>query len=163
MINLTARIGGSKLRSIGFIMMKTCWFLCVSPDSSLRAALQKYWTQPCFPKKVEGRPKGRPNLKGKLWMPPDNSTGSPPGTKKKIKHIIKINLFKIFFWPIVICTKVVYMWYWIKNSSRELSIPSCLTFSREKKNILYKKLTESMEIYRSLLYLSVDLKKIIST
>ena len=106
MINLTARIGGSKLRSIGFIMMKTCWFLCVSPDSSLRAALQKYWTQPCFPKKVEGRPKGRPNLKGKLWMPPDNSTGSPPGTKKKIKHIIKINLFKIFFWPIVICTKV---------------------------------------------------------
>ena len=33
----------------------------------------------------------------------------------------------------------------------------------QKKNILYEKLTESMEIYRSLLYLSVDLKKIIST
>ena len=93
MINLTARIGGSKLRSIGFIMMKTCWFLCVSPDSSLRAALQKYWTQPCFPKKVEGRPKGRPNLKGKLWMPPDNSTGSPPGTKKKDKAYNKSKSF----------------------------------------------------------------------
>ena len=83
LIRLTASIGGSKLRSIGFIMMNTCWFLWVSPDSSLSAALQKYWTQPCLPKKVEGRPKGRPNLKGKLWMPPDNSTGSPPKNVKK--------------------------------------------------------------------------------
>ena len=34
-----------------------------------------------------------------------------------------------------------------------------LELFQRKKNILYKKLTESMEIYRSLLYLSVDLKK----
>ena len=26
-VGLTARIGGSKLRSMGFMMMKTCWFL----------------------------------------------------------------------------------------------------------------------------------------
>lgn len=38
-----------------------------------------------------------------------------------------------------------------------------LDLFQRKKNILYEKLTESMEIYRSLLYLSVDLKKIIST
>ena len=78
---LTARIGGSKLRSMGFMMMKTCWFLWVNPVSSRRAALQKYCTHPCLPKKVDGRPSGRPNLKGKLWMPPDNSTGSPPAKK----------------------------------------------------------------------------------
>jgi len=43
-----------------------------------------------LPKKVEGRPKGRPNLKGKLWMPPDNSTGSPPENVKEKKR--KINM-----------------------------------------------------------------------
>ena len=80
--SLTARIGGSKLRSMGFMMMKTCWFLWVSPVSSRRAALQKYCTHPCLPKKVEGRPKGRPSLKGKLWMPPDKRTGSPPATNR---------------------------------------------------------------------------------
>ncbi len=42
---LTARIGGSRLRSIGFMMMKTCWFLCVKPVSSRRAALQKYYNR----------------------------------------------------------------------------------------------------------------------
>ena len=71
-------MGGSRLRSMGFMMMKTCWFLCVSPLSSLRAALQKYCTQPCLPRKVEGRPRGRPSLKGKLWMPADSRTESPP-------------------------------------------------------------------------------------
>ena len=60
------------------MMMKTCWFLCVSPLSSLRAALQKYCTQPCLPRKVEGRPRGRPSLKGKLWMPAERRTESPP-------------------------------------------------------------------------------------
>ena len=40
--------------------------------------LQKYCTQPCFPRNVEGRPNGRPNLNGKLWMPDDSRTGSPP-------------------------------------------------------------------------------------
>ena len=39
-IILTAKIGGSRLRSIGFIMMKTCWFLWVNPLSS-RIAAQK--------------------------------------------------------------------------------------------------------------------------
>ena len=61
-------------------MIKTCWFLCVSPLSSRMAALQKYCTQPCLPKKVEGRPRGRPSLKGKLWIPEDNNTGSAPAT-----------------------------------------------------------------------------------
>ena len=66
---------------MGFMMMKTCWFLCVSPLSSLIAALQKYWTHPCLPKKVEGRPRGRPSLKGKLCMPDESSTDSPPEKK----------------------------------------------------------------------------------
>ena len=58
--------------------IRPCWFLCVSPFSSRRAALQKYCTQPCLPKKVEGSPSGRPNLNGKLWMPDERSTDSPP-------------------------------------------------------------------------------------
>ena len=37
----TAKIGGSRLRSMGFIMMKTCWFLWVNPLSSRIAAYQK--------------------------------------------------------------------------------------------------------------------------
>ena len=86
---LTAKIGGSKLRSMGFMIMKTCWFLCVSPVSSRKAALQKYCTHPCLPRKVEGRPRGRPSLNGKLWMPPDKSTGSAP-EKHKIKIIISL-------------------------------------------------------------------------
>ncbi len=43
-MKLTARIGGSRLRSIGFMMMNTCWFLWVRPLSSRSAALQKYCT-----------------------------------------------------------------------------------------------------------------------
>ncbi len=31
-----------------------------------------------LPRNVEGRPRGRPSLKGKLWMPGDSSTGTPP-------------------------------------------------------------------------------------
>ena len=81
-------MGGSRLRSIGFMMMKTCWFLCVKPVSSLSAALQKYCTQPCFPRNVEGRPRGRPSLKGKLWMPADSKTDSPPAMKKYLINII---------------------------------------------------------------------------
>lgn len=75
MITLTASTDGSKFKSIGFITIKTCWFLCVKPFGSLNAALQQYWTQPCFPKKVDGRPSGNPNLKGKLWIPGDNTEG----------------------------------------------------------------------------------------
>ena len=75
---LTAKMGGSRLRSIGFMMIKTCWFLWVNPVSSLNAALQKNCTQPCLPKNVEGSPKGKPNLKGKLWMPAESNTDSPP-------------------------------------------------------------------------------------
>lgn len=75
---LTARDGGSKLRSIGFMTIKTCWFLWVKPFGSRRAALQKYWTHPCFPKNVEGSPSGRPNLKGKLWIPGERITGPCP-------------------------------------------------------------------------------------
>ena len=81
-------MGGSRLRSIGFMMMKTWWFLCVKPVSSLSAALQKYCTQPCFPRNVEGRPRGRPSLKGKLWMPADSKTDSPPAMKKYLINII---------------------------------------------------------------------------
>ena len=55
--------------------MNTCWFLWVSPSASFSAALQKYCTQPCLPRKVEGRPRGRPNLKGKLWMPGERGMG----------------------------------------------------------------------------------------
>lgn len=66
LVELTPRIVGSKFKSIGFITMKTCWFLWVNPFGSLKAALQKYWTHPCFPKKVEGKPRGSPSLKGKL-------------------------------------------------------------------------------------------------
>lgn len=80
---LTAKIGGSRLRSMGFMMMKTCWFLWVRPVSSLRAALQKYWTQPCFPRKVDGRPRGRPSLNGKLWIPAESKTDSPPEKSRK--------------------------------------------------------------------------------
>ena len=78
-LSLTARTGGSTLRSMGFITINTCWFLCTSPVSSLMAALQKNWTQPCLPRKVDGRPSGRPSLKGKLWMPAERSTGAWPG------------------------------------------------------------------------------------
>ena len=88
---LTAKIGGSKLRSIGFMMMKTCWFLWVRPVSSLSAALQKYCTQPCLPKKVEGRPRGRPNLNGKLWIPADRRTDSPPRKIKDFEKILIVN------------------------------------------------------------------------
>ena len=86
---LTARIGGSRLRSMGFMMMKTCWFLWVKPVSSLKAALQKYCTQPCLPRKVEGRPRGKPNLNGKLWIPADNKTDSPPVKKVEVKFFVK--------------------------------------------------------------------------
>jgi hypothetical protein len=46
------------------------------------------WTQPCLPRNVEGRPNGRPNLNGKLWIPADNRTDSPP-VNKKIKIIAR--------------------------------------------------------------------------
>ena len=75
-IQLTDNMAGSRLRSMGLMTMKTCWFLCVSPPASLRAARQKYCTQPCLPRKVEGRPLGRPSLKGKLWMPGESEMGS---------------------------------------------------------------------------------------
>lgn len=81
----TASMGGSKLRSIGFITMRTCWFLCVRPFGSRRAALQKYWTQPCFPRNVDGSPSGRPSLNGKLWMPGERMTGPWPGTRGVLK------------------------------------------------------------------------------
>ena len=42
----TTKISGSKLRSIGFMIMKTCWFLCISPVSSSKATLQKYCAYP---------------------------------------------------------------------------------------------------------------------
>lgn len=58
--------------------MKTCWFLCVKPLGSLKAALQKYCTQPCLPKNVEGNPGGRPSLNGKLCIPGDNTEGPCP-------------------------------------------------------------------------------------
>lgn len=74
-VRLTASIDGSRFKSMGFMTMKTCWFLCVRPPASRRAARQKYCTQPCLPKKVEGSPRGRPNLNGKLWMPGDRGIG----------------------------------------------------------------------------------------
>lgn len=77
-IALTERIDGSRLRSMGLMMMKTCWFLCVYPVGSRRAALQKYCTHPCLPRNVEGSPKGRPSLNGKLWIPGDRRTGACP-------------------------------------------------------------------------------------
>ena len=73
------RVNWSDMEGVSGI--RSCWFLCVSPFSSRRAALQKYCTQPCLPKKVEGSPSGRPNLNGKLWMPDERSTDSPPEMK----------------------------------------------------------------------------------
>lgn len=43
-IALTIRHLFSKLRSIGFITMNTCWFLWIVELLSFRAILQKYWT-----------------------------------------------------------------------------------------------------------------------
>ena len=37
---LTARMAGSWFRSMGFITMNTCWFLCASPEASFSADLQ---------------------------------------------------------------------------------------------------------------------------
>lgn len=95
---LTAKDGGSKLRSIGFITIRTCWFLWVRPLGSLRAALQKYWTHPCFPRKVEGSPSGRPNLKGKLWIPGERMTGPCPAKtiEKFWLKLVHFCFFQIF-------------------------------------------------------------------
>lgn len=71
-------MGGSKFKSMGFITINTCWFLWVNPLGSRNAVLQKYWTHPCFPKKVDGNPNGNPSLKGKLWIPGDNTVGPCP-------------------------------------------------------------------------------------
>lgn len=79
--------------------MKTCWFLCVRPPGSLRAALQKYWTHPCLPRKVEGRPRGRPSLKGKLWIPGDKRDGpSPAGERCSVSEDIDIDRLNKFEW-----------------------------------------------------------------
>ena len=115
---LTAKIGGSRLRSMGFMMMKTCWFLCVRPLSSLRAALQKNCTQPCLPKNVDGRPRGRPNLNGKLWMPADNRTGSPPIRKATWVRVTNHFRIMIFF--------QAYCYAWQKN------LPKNWRFAKKK-------------------------------
>lgn len=68
--------------------MNTCWFLCVRPFGSRNAALQKYCTQPCLPKNVEGSPKGNPNLNGKLCIPGDSTDGSASTNKDYIISLL---------------------------------------------------------------------------
>lgn len=74
----TVSTGGSRLRSMGFMMMKTCWFLWTRPVGSFMSALQKYCTQPCLPRKVEGRPSGSPSLNGKVCTPGWRMRTRPP-------------------------------------------------------------------------------------
>lgn len=68
------------MRSMGFMMIKTCWFLCIRPVGSFIIARQKYCTQPCLPRNVDGRPSGRPSLNGNVCTPGCRIRTRPPAT-----------------------------------------------------------------------------------